>query len=54
MNKLTIVSRQGKTIIMLDDLELKGVKAFEVKSSAGGTTELSIKLDTRLSELILN
>lgn len=49
MHKIDIKECKGVTKLKLDDLELMNVIEYQLKGSATGTTELTLKLDAILS-----
>lgn len=44
MHKLSINRNGENTRIALDDFELEDVTGYEIKGSAAGTTELTLKI----------
>lgn len=40
--------------VKLDDFNLKSVTGFEIRSSAAGTTELTLKLIVRTSNMLID
>lgn len=53
MNKLSITKDKEGLRIKLDDKNIDCVKEYQVKSSANGSTELSLVIDVYLTELSL-
>ena len=47
MNNLTIEKIDSEISIKLDGVKLKNIKEYEIKNSATGVTELTIKLDVK-------
>ena len=51
MNKLSIIKDEKGTKIMLDDKKIQGVKEYQVKGSANGSTELTLVMDATLDKI---
>lgn len=53
-NKGTHIVKINHNGIQLDEFKLKSVQGYEIKSSAAGTTELTLKLTVKNSDIFLN
>ena len=51
METLSVTAFNGGTRIFLGEKEITGVQSYEIKSSAGATAELSLKLTVTLNNL---